>query len=59
MKEFKIGERVTITLEIAESNSCEDCFFNTIGDCFEIERSKCLAEERLDGKNISFIEVKE
>ena len=27
MKEFKVGERVTITLEAVERNDCEGCYF--------------------------------
>lgn len=27
MKELKVGERVTITLEVVEENGCEGCFF--------------------------------
>lgn len=27
MKELKVGERVTITLEAIESDKCEDCYF--------------------------------
>lgn len=26
MKELKVGERVNITLEIVESNSCDGCY---------------------------------
>ena len=32
MKEFKVGERVTITLEVVEHNTCEGCFFKGIAD---------------------------
>ena len=31
MKELKVGERVNITLEIVESNSCDNCFFDNFG----------------------------
>lgn len=27
MKELKVGERVTITLEVVEQSSCTGCFF--------------------------------
>ena len=27
MKEFKVGEKITITLEVVESIDCEGCFF--------------------------------
>ena len=29
MKELKVGERVTITLEVVEELSCYGCFFRT------------------------------
>ena len=31
MKELKVGERVTITLEAVEHSTCEGCFFKVIG----------------------------
>ena len=34
MKEFKVGERVTITLEVVEEKNClpcEECFFASFG----------------------------
>ena len=34
MKELKVGERVTITLEVVEELSCYGCFFSTsFGKC--------------------------
>lgn len=30
MKELKVGERVTITLEVVEHNTCEGCFFKGV-----------------------------
>lgn len=56
MKELKVGERVTITLEAVEHNTCEGCFF-------EGSNNKCGAEHfyspcgklfRSDGKSIIF-----
>ena len=35
MKEFKIGEKVTITLEVVEEKNslpCEECFFASFGN---------------------------
>lgn len=59
MKELKIGERVTITLEVVEHNSCEGCFFTQAG-CHPCAREyKCSKFVRLDGKSIIFKEVKE
>lgn len=57
MKELKVGERVNITLEIVESNSCDNCFFDNFGGSkgsFE-----CVAGRRSDHKNVIFKEVKE
>ena len=28
MKELKVGERITITLEVVNSKGCSGCFFN-------------------------------
>lgn len=33
MKELKVGERVTVTLEVVEQNGCEGCFFSIDGTC--------------------------
>ena len=33
MKELKVGERVTITLEVVEQGECTDCFFNDKEGC--------------------------
>lgn len=36
MKELKVGERVTITLEAVErKGGCKGCFFSTSGECFK------------------------
>ena len=59
MKELKVGERVTITLEIVESNTCEDCFFDTIDHCTVGNRFLCSHANRSDGKEVIFKEVKE
>lgn len=31
MKELKVGERVTITLEAVEQKTCKGCFFDNYG----------------------------
>ena len=31
MEEFKVGERVTITLEVVEQKTCKGCFFDNYG----------------------------
>lgn len=40
MKELKVGERVTITLEVVEHSDCEGCFFNVAGYCGTALRSE-------------------
>ena len=42
MKELKVGERVTITLEVVEELSCYGCFFRTsFGKCGGNGKVKC------------------
>lgn len=59
MKELKVGERVTITLEVVEENGCEGCFFYGKYRCLAPSKSKCSNVVRSDGKDIVFKEVKE
>lgn len=61
MKELKVGERLTITLEAVEQNGCEGCFFEEIDNCGASAiglRLNCVSRFRSDGKNIIFKEVK-
>ena len=58
MKELKVGERVNITLEIVESNSCDGCFFDNFGVCTK-GSFECIAGRRSDHKNVIFKEIKE
>lgn len=68
MKELKVGERVTVTLEVVEQDGCDDCngcFFSIDGTCYNPTRNgwadgfQCEQEDRLDGKYVIFKEVKE
>ena len=60
MKELKVGERVTITLEVVENNGCTGCFFNSGNRCYANELGfKCGKGIRSDHKNVIFKEVKE
>lgn len=60
MKELKVGERVTITLEVVEHNTCEGCFFDRDGGCVAISLGmECVPKYRSDGKSIIYKEVKE
>lgn len=61
MKELKVGERVTITLEVAEADgdSCKGCFFNNRKSCGEWRQyCSCSTKERLDQKNVIFKRIK-
>ena len=52
MKELKVGERVTITLEVVEHNTCEGCFFKGIADyCGAVPLGlMCVSKYRSDKK---------
>lgn len=54
MKELKVRERITITLEAVEQSSCIDCYFKDQEGC----PYPCLAGSRSDGKSVIFKEVK-
>lgn len=65
MKELKVGERVTITLEVVErKGGCKGCFFSIDGTCYNPTRNgwadgfQCEAEDRSDHKNVIFKEIK-
>lgn len=61
MKELKVGERVTITLEAVEADgdSCKGCFFNHRKSCGEWRQYySCSTKERLDHKNVIFKRIK-
>ena len=61
MKELKVGERVTITLEAVEADgdSCKGCFFNNRKSCGEWRQyCPCSIKERLDHKNVIFKRIK-
>ena len=55
MKELRIGQRVTITLEVVEQGECTDCFFNDKEGCPYL----CLSGSRSDGKSVIYKEVNE
>lgn len=60
MKELKVGERVTITLEVVEhNNGCIGCFYHIFGRCSVNGELKCSIYTRSDGKDIIFKKVKE
>lgn len=59
MKELKVGERVTITLEAVEQGSCKGCFFCWAGACtYKGHTHYCCASFRIDNEPIIFKEVK-
>ena len=56
MKELKVGERVTITLEAVKQEGCVGCFFVNLGICLI---TSCRISKRSDRKHVIFKEVKE
>lgn len=65
MKELKIGERVTITLEAVEQSSCDECYFDD-GNTYhnptlngDMEGFLCVSKDRSDGKDVIFKLVNE
>ena len=64
MVELKVGERVTITLEVVWQDGCDGCFFSIDGTCYNPTRNgwadgfQCEPEDRSDGKHVIFKEVK-
>ena len=60
MKELKVGEKVTITLEVVEQQEgCNGCFFDqgeNISCTYNYKFNRCT---RSDHKNIIFKEVKQ
>ena len=61
MKELKVGERVTVTLEAVEHDTCEGCFFKGVaGYCGATSLGlECVPKYRSDGKEVIFKAVKE
>ena len=60
MKKLKVGERITITLEVVEHNGCTGCFFDANTCCYANRLGfKCGKSTRSDGKNVIFKEIKE
>lgn len=65
MKEIKVGERITVTLEVVEQNNCDGCFFGHDDTCYNptvngwSDGFDCEPENRSDHKNVIFKEVKE
>lgn len=56
MKELKVGERVTITLEVIKAKGCSGCFFNN-DRCVSGELGfDCILP---NGTSVIFKEVKE
>lgn len=55
MDELKVGERVTITLEVVEQDgTCDNCYFEDKIGCPYL----CIKDMRSDGKDVIFKEVK-
>ena len=60
MKQLKVEERVTITLEAVEAiKGCDGCFFNRNGGCVAISLGmECAPKYRSDNKDVIYKEVK-
>ena len=59
MKELKVEEKITITLEVVEHNTCEGCFFKEIANyCNAAPLGLMCVSKYPDHKNIIFKEVK-
>ena len=56
MKELKVGERVTITLEVVKARGCSGCIFNSDRCISSALGLSCILS---DGTNVIFKEVKE
>jgi hypothetical protein len=55
MKELKIGERVTITLEAVEQSLCDGCYFDSGNICLKPTGGfQCCPKDRSDGKDVIF-----
>lgn len=60
MKELKIGEKVTIPLEVVEQSSCDGCYFDDGYTCHrstlngDMEGFLCVSKDRSDGKDVIF-----
>ena len=61
MKELKVGERVTITLEVVEQKGCKGCYFDGVDGCCGATSlgMECVPKYRSDGKSVIYKEVKE
>lgn len=62
MKELQINEELHIKcVENKEGGlACIKCIFNCDIDCLDIcSHIKCLSNERIDGKNVYFEEIKD
>lgn len=55
MKEIKVGERLTITLEAVEQTSCVGCCFDSGNTCLKPTGGfQCCSRYRSDGKDVIF-----
>jgi hypothetical protein len=59
MKEFKIGEKITLEVIKTDEKTCKGCFFDSKSPCEVWKKHPCSSTFRSDGKNIIFKEVKE
>ena len=55
MKEYKVGEQITLEVEEAPKGGCEGCFFENILTPHHCE-DMCMSCCRSDDKNVIFVE---
>ena len=61
MKEYKVGEQITLEVEEAErwddySRKCNDCYFFGKYPNTGCTAALCMPKERSDNKNVIFVE---
>ena len=55
MKEYKVGEEITLVVKEKNTTSCFGCFFNSRLGC-EQTKDALRCWHRSDGKNVIFVE---
>ena len=58
MREYKVGEEITLVVKEATSDSCLGCVFTVRkeGCCMPHFYGSCCARSRSDHKNVIFVE---
>ena len=56
MKEYKVGEEITLVVKEVKGIHCHECFFCDNDNGCSNSSTECLAVCRSDGKNVIFVE---